>query len=241
MARRELQEINAGSMADIAFLLLIFFLVTTTMDQDKGIMRQLPPILEDQETPEIVKDKNIYEVLVNASDQLLVEDELMNIEDLKDGAIAFLTNTGVFQEEAGDPELTSRFWVDKDAVIKDISRLKGALQQKPEDPVALEASLRKATAKLDAINFFGRYRELGKSSIISLMNDNGTSYNMYLQVQNELTSAINELRDGLTEKHYNKTYLELDDKKPMERRIIKAVRAVYPQRISEAEPAKVGG
>jgi len=71
--------------------------------------------------------------------------------------------------------------------------------------------------------------------------DNGTSYDMYMQVQNELTSAINELRDELTLKHYNKTYLELDDKIDFERRVIKAVRQVYPQRISEAEPKEIGG
>jgi biopolymer transport protein ExbD len=82
MARRELQEINAGSMADIAFLLLIFFLVTTTMDQDMGIMRQLPPIVDLPENPPEVKKKNVYEVLVNANDDLLVEGKEMKINQL---------------------------------------------------------------------------------------------------------------------------------------------------------------
>ncbi|HKL40128.1 MAG TPA: biopolymer transporter ExbD, partial [Cryomorphaceae bacterium] len=86
MARRPLQEINAGSMADIAFLLLIFFLVTTTMDQDIGILRQLPPpVPEDLDTPP-VKKRNVYEVLVNSKNQLLVENERMDIRDLKEGA-----------------------------------------------------------------------------------------------------------------------------------------------------------
>ena len=59
--RRGLPEINAGSMADIAFLLLIFFLVTTTMDQDTGISRKLPPMPEEeQETPPEIHAKNIY-------------------------------------------------------------------------------------------------------------------------------------------------------------------------------------
>ena len=61
MAKRELSEINAGSMADIAFLLLIFFLVTTTMDQDSGILRQLPPIVDDLPDPETIKKRNIFE------------------------------------------------------------------------------------------------------------------------------------------------------------------------------------
>ena len=242
MARRELQEINAGSMADIAFLLLIFFLVTTTMDQDKGILRQLPPIMEDQEEePDIVKKKNVYEVLVNSNDQLLVEEKLMDIGDLKDGAISFLTNSGVFSAETPNPDLTEREWVNKDAIIQELSQLKGMLQNEPDRSTEIEPSIDKLQAKLDAINFFGRYRELGPAAVVSLKNDNGTSYDAYLQVQNELASAINELRDGLTLKYYEKTYLELDDKNDMERRIIRAVRQVYPQRISEAEPAAVGG
>ena len=71
MAKREISEINAGSMADIAFLLLIFFLVTTTMDTDTGLLRRLPPPPEDQPEDIDVKQRNIFEVLVNANDQLL--------------------------------------------------------------------------------------------------------------------------------------------------------------------------
>ncbi|MEM7085173.1 MAG: biopolymer transporter ExbD [Bacteroidota bacterium] len=100
MARRSTPEVNAGSMADIAFLLLIFFLVTTTIEKDKGIARQLPPI-EDVEDPPIIKQKNLFIVNVNRSDQLLVEEELMDIEDLRQAAIDFIDNGGA---PAGSPE-----------------------------------------------------------------------------------------------------------------------------------------
>ena len=79
MSRRALTEINAGSMADIAFLLLIFWLVTTTIDSDEGIQRQLPPIVPPVENPPVVKERNVYVVLVNGKDQLLVEGEIMDI------------------------------------------------------------------------------------------------------------------------------------------------------------------
>ena len=93
--KRGLQEINAGSMADIAFLLLIFFLVTTTMDVDEGISTKLPPWdPETIENPPPIKQKNLFVVLVNANDQLLVEDEYMTLEDLRDAAKAFLDNNG---------------------------------------------------------------------------------------------------------------------------------------------------
>ena len=93
MAKRSAPEVNAGSMADIAFLLLIFFLVTTTMEKDSGISRKLPPI-EESEDDVIIKQKNIFTVLLNGKDQLLVEDEIMEVKDLKAAAVEFLDNGG---------------------------------------------------------------------------------------------------------------------------------------------------
>jgi biopolymer transport protein ExbD len=93
MAKRAAPEVNAGSMADIAFLLLIFFLVTTTMEKDSGINRKLPPI-DDSEEDVIIKQKNIFTVLINGKNQLMVEDEVMEIKDLRAAAIEFLDNGG---------------------------------------------------------------------------------------------------------------------------------------------------
>jgi len=94
MAKRSAPEVNAGSMADIAFLLLIFFLVTTTIEKDSGINRKLPPIQPPDQEPVILKQKNIFTVLLNGKDQLLVEDELMELKDLRKAAIEFLDNGG---------------------------------------------------------------------------------------------------------------------------------------------------
>jgi len=89
---RMTNEINAGSMADIAFLLLIFFLVTTTIVQDKGITVKLPPWSD--EPPEIakLKERNVYSVLVNAQNELLVRGEPMRISELKENAKEFIAN-----------------------------------------------------------------------------------------------------------------------------------------------------
>ena len=93
MAKRSAPEVNAGSMADIAFLLLIFFLVTTTIEKDSGINRKLPP-MEELEEDVVIKQKNIFTVILNGKDQLLVEDELMEVKDLKAAAVEFLDNNG---------------------------------------------------------------------------------------------------------------------------------------------------
>lgn len=93
MARRSTPEVNAGSMADIAFLLLIFFLVTTTIEKDSGIARQLPPI-EDVIDPPKIRERNLFIVNVNRHDQLMVNDNLMELKDLREKAIDFLDNGG---------------------------------------------------------------------------------------------------------------------------------------------------
>ena len=99
MAKRSAPEVNAGSMADIAFLLLIFFLVTTTIETDSGLNRKLPPI-EEIEDPPIIKQKNIFTVVVNKNNQLLAEEELTDISDLRALAVEFLDNGGGEGEEA---------------------------------------------------------------------------------------------------------------------------------------------
>ncbi len=101
MARRSAPEVNAGSMADIAFLLLIFFLVTTTIETDSGISRKLPPI-EESEEDVVIKQKNIFTVLLNGKDQILVEDELMELEEIRVAAIEFLDNGGGKGEDGCD-------------------------------------------------------------------------------------------------------------------------------------------
>ena len=101
MGRRSAPEVNAGSMADIAFLLLIFFLVTTTIETDSGINRKLPP-MEEIIDPPIIKERNIFTVVVNKNNQILVEEKLMELRSLRSEAVAFLDNGGGLAEEACD-------------------------------------------------------------------------------------------------------------------------------------------
>jgi len=192
MAKREVGEINAGSMADIAFLLLIFFLVTTTMDVDTGIARQLPPIPEQKDITDIeINKRNVFIVLINAQDRLLVNGKLMNIEDLKDKAIEFI------KSDPDDPTLPEM----EEVTIEGINK-----------PVLV-----------------------GKG-VISLQNDRGTTYGRYIEVQNELVAAYNILRDEAAMEYFGKDKYDKLDEKQQE-----AVRKIYPQRISEAEPKNIGG
>jgi biopolymer transport protein ExbD len=90
---RSTPEVNGGSLADIAFLLLIFFLVTTTMDIDTGITRLLPPEPEEDQITDVrVNKRNVLVVLLNRSDLLMVGGEVMDRLALKEKTIEFFTN-----------------------------------------------------------------------------------------------------------------------------------------------------
>jgi len=223
-------EINAGSMADIAFLLLIFFLVTTTMDTDVGILRLLPPIVEDQKPQEINK-RNVYEVLVNDADQLLVEGEFLDLKELRSGAREFMTNPN------GSLNLPEKNRVVASFCREQLALNKGWLASATDSSKAqFEDAVKKWEGKLNAIELLGEFSELPNDALISLQTGSKTSYDMYVQVQNELESAIRELRDELSQEKFGRKFSELDEKKEEDQPKIKAIRLVYPQRISEAEP-----
>ncbi|NEW84604.1 MAG: biopolymer transporter ExbD [Mariniphaga sp.] len=188
---KKVPEIPSASMADIAFMLLIFFLVTTTMDVDSGLERRLPPPADPNQvqTDIQINERNIFVVLVNAQDQLLVENEWLAIKDLRARAMEFLDNP------------------------KNIGTL-------PEKEVK-------------EIPFFGP-TEIVKNGVISLRNDFGTTYGMYLNVQNELVAAVNDLRDAKAMQKWSKKFKDLNTEQQ------EAIKMIYPQKISEAEPKKVG-
>ncbi len=95
MAKRDIPEINAGSMADIAFLLLIFFLVTTTMDVDTGISRKLTEKQDSDIKPPKLKEKNVFIVTVNRNNDLLIEGiKFIQVDELREEVIKFIDNGG---------------------------------------------------------------------------------------------------------------------------------------------------
>lgn len=189
MGKKKTPAINSSSTADIAFLLLCYFLMTTTMGSQTGLQRRLPPMPDknQQVQDQKVNRRNIIIVKINSADRLLAGSEPMDVSMLKDKIKEFLTNP------ANDPNL-------------------------PE---------KKATE----IEGYGTYEV--SQGVISLQNDRGTSYRAYIEVQNELVKAINELRDEFSYRTYGKAFNSLDEEKQ------KIVKDAVPQNISEAEPKDV--
>ncbi len=189
--KRKVPDINSSSTADIAFLLLIFFLITTSMDTDRGLARRLPPPPENIENndQDKVRQRNIFQVFLNMYDQLMVNGEVIDVTQLREKTKEFIQNK---ENSENLPELVSK-----------------------------------------EVEFFGPVMVTEKH-VVSLQNDRSSSYQAYIKVQNELVAAYNELRNEISEEKFGKKYADLNEEQQ------KAVREIYPQKISEAEPKKYG-
>ncbi len=192
--KRKAPSINASSSADLAFTLLIFFLVVTSMDTDTGLTRLLPRWTEEQ-TNQDIKKRNILNVLVNASNDLMVADEVMEVKDLKEKAKNFISAQGEFTGDRG-PEL-----------------IQVNIEKNPE-----------------LASIFGTSVMTTRNHVISLQCDYGTSYEKYIEVQNELVAAYNELRQELCKQQFGKDY----DEEQLTNEEAKAIKDFYPMNISEA-------
>ncbi len=183
--------INSSSTADIAFMLLIFFLTTTSMDTDRGLARRLPPPRESQQQDDniIVKERNVLQVRLNKDNQLMVGQDYIDVSQLRERAKEFIMN--------------------------------------PADAANLPEK------HLVNIPLLGECM-ITKNHVISVQNDVGTSYQAYIDVQNELVAAYNEIREDLSKEKFGKSYLDCSEDEQ------KAIREFYPQKISEAEPKKYG-
>ncbi|MDR1092336.1 MAG: biopolymer transporter ExbD [Prevotella sp.] len=190
--KRTVPQVNSTSTADIAFMMLLFFLLTSSMDTDRGLPRRLPPpVPKDQKNVDVnIKKRNILVVLINSTNQILCGDTYIQLNQLKDRVKEFIENP---TNNEHMPELIE---VD--------------------------------------VPYFGA-RKVSKNHVISLQNNRDTSYQAYIDVQNEIAAAYNELRDDISLQKFGRKFADLDEEQQ------KAVQIIYPQKISEAEPKNYGG
>ncbi len=206
---RSPSEISSGSMADIAFLLLIFFLVTTTIANDKGLATLLPPKPDENEPPpEITKnDRNIFKIQANSIDNLLVEDEIFeDPSELKEQIKQFILNFGAPSQESLNVYNTFP------AELKSYVSTYGRLPESSDDPT---------------------------KAIVSFKVDRGTSYDLYIEVLDNINGAYNEIygeRIGLSAAEF----LTIDKKDPEQKNRYDFARSGIPRAISIAEPTKIG-
>ena len=203
--KRKAPSINSSSSADLAFTLLIFFLVVTSMDTDEGLARLLPRwVPEEQQQDQEIKKRNILNVMVNKDNAILMGDDYIEgsvekqNEQIRKKAIEFITATGQFAGDRG-PEM------------------------KEVDPEKSPELMKLIVAKDPAVR-------VARAHVISLQSDYGTSYEKYIQLQNELVAAYNTLRQEAAQKYFQKDY----DEEVLSQDEAKALKDLYPMNISEA-------
>ena len=208
MAKRDVPEINAGSMADIAFLLLIFFLVTTTMDVDTGISRKLPEKQpEDMPDPPKLKEKNVFIVTVNRNNDILVEGEtFMTVDQIREEAVRFIDNGGGMGNPIDGAEPAECDWCEGEKNPESSDHPNKAV-------ISLES---------DRGTSYGTY--------ISVQNELVGAYT-------DLRNRLSEKMYGISYTQMLKDAKNNASNETLKERI-SIIKNKYPQIISEAEPTK---
>lgn len=252
MAKREIPEINAGSMADIAFLLLIFFLVTTTMDKDQAYVRNIPKRVEvpPENLPE-VEQRNIFAIRANSKNQLMVRTELMqDPDDISERVIEFYTTN------ENKNILTNNFPMYSRISMTEIeSALTAAIQDAEEvenTPNAMSEIIEfkwrivdEWNKKKRSLQLYGKKElpEIHAQAHIRIEVQIATEYELFAKIQSELEEAIFELRDKAAKDAFNETYSTITrrysmDKDKLDKEKIDLMKILYPDRFIEVTPKK---
>lgn len=209
-------QINSSSTADIAFLLLCYFLMTTTMDQQLGIERQMPPMqtAEKQQSQKAHK-RNLLQVRITATNNVFVQG-----------------GTGYFKQVTNDIDLIRE--IAYEFFGNGMKGIPSHLDGRPRE-LNISADLlpeREAVEIPEFAKFNKRnpYFPVSKG-IISLQYNVNTSYETFIAVQNALVAGVNEVRKAFCEQYLGKSFEDLTKEE-----LDKIVKKAIPQNISESDP-----
>jgi biopolymer transport protein ExbD len=246
MASRDIPEINAGSMADIAFLLLIFWLVTTTMDRDMGLRLTLPQELPPCEDCPEVRDRNVLKISVNGLDQVAIEDKLAQIEEVEVSVRDFY--------ESDDDNMPERHLVNASTIADTMAKLDVLISQWKTEPDPLlmvtmvdkyEKYLIEWEGKKDCFELTGEapFDCISKRAVIRFESNNATTFETYFSVLDQIKGVLKVLRNDFSLGAFGVTYDEmmiLEEKGDLTMRPkIKAVRVRFPLRLLEPDARNV--
>ncbi|MFT5819570.1 MAG: biopolymer transport protein ExbD [Crocinitomix sp.] len=233
MARRKISEINAGSMADIAFLLLIFFLVTTTMEVDSGIGKNLPFKLDIPPQPSLpVNERDVLEINANLNDGLMVENEEIQLDELYDIVYSFYTVNR--NKDDIDSDMPNYNLITSNDCNLKIESFEDQLEETPSSMyLASEITKWKTKRELCLASPKLSYKEISNMAVIRFEIQSKTSYGLYIEVHNVIKTVVNELRKETCEEMKWGDYYALRDDNPDDQVTIKKLRILVPERILE--------
>lgn len=254
MAKREVQEINAGSMADIAFLLLIFFLVTTTMDKDQAYIRSIPKKIERVSEPVVVEERNILAIKANSQNQLMVRGEIFSDPDkISDFVLKFYqTNAksaGQFSENNFPMySVVSMSQIEQniDKILDEIDAMEAA--GSPNDMIMFKSNqLSEWEKKKRALKLYGgnTLPEIHFQANIRIEVMQATAYSIFAKIQTEIEEAVYEVRDAEAQRLWGVSYGTLkrkeaneNDKTKVKEELarLELLEILYPARIIEVTP-----
>ncbi len=267
MAKREVPEINAGSMADIAFLLLIFFLVTTTMDKDTAYLRKIPKKVETRQEQVPVEEKNIYKIVINSRQVIQARDSIIKPEDIStlNSRIKhfYTVNRGKKTDRAlnypyyayGTKELYSNNLQNQQNRL-DALESQTVIDDKTEKMIEQTMmAIQKWREKLDMMNLYTQYSgkkempEIAFEAHIRLESFVDTDYSAYVAVQSEVQRAVTELRDEESEALFGVTWttmnryiqqnaLEDTPEVRQYRKHVELIETLYPLTLIEVKPKR---
>lgn len=249
MAKREIPEINAGSMADIAFLLLIFFLVTTTMDRDQAYVRNIPKKIELTEIVKI-EERNILAIRANSLNQLMVRNEMVaDPDDISDKIIEFYQKNEKQNDPTNNYPMYTRIGMDFintqiNQIESEISSLES--QDAPSEMIDFKYSqVDEWAKKKKSLQLFGgpELPEIHFQANIRIEVQDATEYGLFAKIQTEIEEAIYELRNGQAERIFNESYGTIKkryatDQDPADKAKLNLLEVLYPARIIEVTPKK---
>lgn len=234
MAKRDIPEINAGSMADIAFLLLIFFLVTTTMDRDTAYVRKIPKKVKVQMDPVKVEERNIFSLLANSKNQLMAGSgtgkkrplEMMeNPDEISDRVIEWYTmnenltaaESKVASTNPAHPGYNYPFYtrVSMPEIKKNLEAAETQLEEWENTPNASEDMIRVKQNEVDewdkrkrALELYGKQElpEIYYQAHVRIEVQKATEYELFAKIHSELEEAIFELRDKAAKEVFGEPY-----------------------------------
>lgn len=252
MAKRDIPEINAGSMADIAFLLLLFFLVTTTMEKDTAYIRDIPKKVENPPEDIEIEERNILKIEANSANELKVRDFYPEPDGISDIIKLFYT----FNEKENDLKSNYPLYSTATLAMCDVEYLKLEKQIEDIDEVSdkikydyLVSAQEEWSKKREAIQLLSRetglteLREIDKQAHIKIVVQKDTRYSIYTKIHNEIEEALNVLRNKKSKEIFNESYTHMrfrynqnPDNNLEDKPKLDLIKVLYPGKIIEVEP-----
>lgn len=252
MAKREIPEINAGSMADIAFLLLIFFLVTTTMDKDKAYKKSIPKKVETDKKPDPIEKRNTFAIIANQNNQVMVKNRfprIDNLDELSDHIIEFYTTNAEKNDVTNSFPMYSKATMSQ--VKAEIATITEILEAEEAKEVPNEETIRIRTEQIGewekkkkALKMLGRpvLKEPHPQAHILIKVNHKTNYKTFSKIHSEIEEAMYEIRDASAKDVFGVSYgtilskMETDLEDKESRKQFELLNILHPATVIEATP-----